>query len=184
MCPSPSLLPCCWHWATSGGSLGLTTGATPPRAVLGDPSSLRGPDCLALGPVLPSQVHGSKARQDLSPQLLSGRTELRSVVVALLVVGCQGRSPGSGVAGGGLNVAREAGCLPRTAEHFRPGWFPVGTGPPCELMPHATIPACASDHVDGGAADSPLLYGPPPRGSRSASKRRRAGCPVLGQSRD
>lgn len=71
------------------------------------------------------------------------------------------------MAGGGLDVAPGAGTIPcighRGAKHFQPGWSTVEKRPPCEVASHATILTCASDHVDGGSADTSLPYGPPPR---------------------
>lgn len=63
MCLSPSVLPCCRHWATSGGSLGLTTGAAPSQGRARGPQQPEGPrlPCPGLraalpGPRLPRQT--------------------------------------------------------------------------------------------------------------------------------
>lgn len=77
LCPCMSLLCCCGHWATAGGSLPLTVGADPHRAVLRDPSSRRSPDRLALDHLLLSQTRSSKPRLGSSPPVLPRRTELR-----------------------------------------------------------------------------------------------------------
>ena len=79
----PQAPPCCPAAGAEPQRVGASLwwqGQPPHRAGLRDPSSLRSPDCLALGHLHPSQAQGSQPRQDVSPQVLPGRMEQRPMV--------------------------------------------------------------------------------------------------------
>lgn len=159
-CLCPSLLSCCIHWATSGGSLHLTAGAAPSQG--GAQGAQQPEEPSAPGPGPRASLPGPRLQTETGPfsQVPPGRA-------GGLWGEASGRVPGPGVAGGGCMWPRKQVPFPTLGtegtQSFWPGWSTVRKGPPCGVVPRATIRACTRDHMDGSSAESPLLHGPRPQ---------------------